>query len=390
MSDRPRFLVVGAGVIGASIAYHLALRDVEVIVCCEESALASPTASWASAGGLRFQNLVSASAALVVRSARRWPRLPDELEADIGLRLWGSLDFAMIDADLPRLQSQVASDRRLGLPVDILSRVDFPEVGALVSPDIIAGALAPGGGQADAKATTQAFLAAALRRGMRVVAAKAQTLIVSRDRAVGVATAQGELLADAVVVAAGYWSGLLVRSAGMELPLRPAGAHMLLTGALPPRLYPTVGALDRVLSVKQLPSGEIMIGGGWPATVEEDGRRCQVREESVDRNLANASAVVPWLTELQMARVWCGIDGETPDRLPLIGVCKEVSGLYLATGFSLGGFQVSPAVGELVADELVSGKSHSELAGLRPGRALPAGCGTVSAFQQSQRAIPER
>lgn len=388
MSDHPRFVVVGAGVIGASIAYQLSLTGCEVVVVGPGTSPQPPMASWASAGGLKFQRLENEAALLTLCASRRWPRLPDELDADIGLRLWGSLDLAVTEDDLPRLRAQLLADRAHGMQVDLLSEEDFAEVGAPVSPLVPAGCFVANGGQADPRATTTAFLAASIRHGGRVLAAEVTTLIVENGRLKGAATTEGPQLADLVVVAAGHWSRGLLRGVGVELPLRPAGAHMLLSGPVRQTLYPTVSACGRLLSIKQLPSREVLIGGGWPATVDADRGNCRTRPESVSRNLSNAAAVAPWTRELEVERAWSGIDGETPDHLPLIGSVAGLPGLYLATGFSLGGFQLSPGVGEKVAAELVTGDPEVALAGLRPARFDSWDPDLVRTFQLAQRETP--
>jgi sarcosine oxidase subunit beta len=389
MSDRPRIAVIGAGVIGASIGYHLSMDGCDVLLVGPAATPQPPMASWASAGGLKFQRIEAETARLTLLSSRRWPRLAEELDSDIGLRLWGSLDLATSAEDLPRLQAQLESDRARGMQVDHLSGGDFAEVGAQVSPLVAAGNFVPSGGQADPWATTTAFLEASSRRGARILATEVRGLMVEAGSVTGLITADGREGADLVVVAAGHWSAGLVREAGVELPLRPAGAHMLLSGPVPQTLYPTLSAVGRLLSIKQLPSTEVMIGGGWPATVDDDGKTCRTRPESVAGNLQCAAAVAPWTGGLELEHAWCGIDGETPDHLPLIGPVAELPGLYLATGFSLGGFQLAPAVGRLVGDEILGGAAQGGLSGLRPSRFGSFEPGWLSTFQRTQRDTPK-
>ena len=92
---------------------------------------------------------------------------------------------------------------------------------------------------------------------------------------------------------------------------------------------------------------------------------------------------------LELEHAWCGIDGETPDHLPLIGPVAELPGLYLATGFSLGGFQLAPAVGRLVGDEILGGAAQGGLSGLRPSRFGSFEPGWLSSFQRTQRDTPK-
>jgi sarcosine oxidase, subunit beta len=348
------------------------------------------SASWTNAGGLRFQGAGVEIASLAIEASSRWPRLPEELGVDIGLRLWGSLHLAATEADVPRLAAQLEADRAHGMEVQVVSGREFSAIGAPLHPSVPVGNFLAIGGQADPRATTKAFRDAALHHGARSVTSLAVDLITNQGCVSGVITTDGTRLADLVVLAAGHWSTGLASGAGMDLPLRPAGAQMLLSDPVPQTVYPTISAVGRLLSLKQLPSREVMIGGGWPATVNPDGASCSTRPLSVARNLSNAALVAPWTAALEVVQAWCGIDGETPDHLPIVDQPQELPGLYLATGFSLGGFQLAPAVGRSVAAEIVGAKPQAELSGLRLARFANLGPAQMTEFRAHQRETPER
>jgi sarcosine oxidase, subunit beta len=134
-------------------------------------------------------------------------------------------------------------------------------------------------------------------------------------------------------------------------------------------LSPTVSGTGRQLSLKQLPTGEFFIGGGWPSDIRVDGDdlSCRVRPDSVSGSWAVATAVVPVVGRQQIASSWCGLEAQCFDGVPLIGGASGFDGLFLATGFSGHGFQLSPAVGRAVSDTL-GGKRTPELAELSPSR----------------------
>jgi sarcosine oxidase subunit beta len=144
---------------------------------------------------------------------------------------------------------------------------------------------------------------------------------------------------------------------------------MLLTTPAEPLLAPTVSGVGRQLSLKQLPTGEFFIGGGWPSDIHVDGNdlSCRVRPDSISGSWEVATAVVPVVSRQQIARSWCGLEAQSFDGVPLIGVAPGLDGLFLATGFSGHGFQLSPAVGRAVANAL-DGKPTPELADLSPSR----------------------
>jgi sarcosine oxidase subunit beta len=144
---------------------------------------------------------------------------------------------------------------------------------------------------------------------------------------------------------------------------------MLRSDPCEPVLAPTIGSEERPLSFKQLPDGSFYIGGGWPAEVTSGELSCRVRLDSVEGSWRTASELVPVLAERRMAEALCGLEGESLDGVPLIGWASDRPRLYVAAGFSGHGFQLAPAVGSAVADELL-GEEAPQLAQLRPGRRL--------------------
>ncbi len=380
--------VVGGGVIGASIAYHLALRHVGTTLVTPADGVREPTASWASAGGLKFHNCEPQLAAIAASSLARWPALPAELGDDLGLRLWGSLDLALDDSDLGALRAQREANRGWGIPTEAVKEGDLAAIGAKEVGPIAEGSFVPGGGQASPPAVTAAFLRAAAERGARVLIGSARKLQAHPGGA-AVQVDGAWISSDLVVVAAGCWSSGLLDQVGVFLPLRPAAAHMVLTPPTEQRLWPTVSAVSRLLSIKQLPNRAVLIGGGWPARVSPDCSQLQLRPESLERNLGNARRAVPWTGTLPVEKTWCGVDAETPDRLPIVGRVPDLPALYVATGFSLGGFQISPGIGAAVAADLADGVCR-DLLSVGPERCAGWSQPALAEFRQQQRIPPAR
>lgn len=342
---RPDFSVVGAGVIGSAIAYHLALRGAAVELIDPSDAAAPPSASWASAGGVRSQDRDPREWPLAVEAARRWPLLAEELEAPTGFRAGGHLHLVYQRSEVDELADRVQRERQAGIEVELVDRSDARSLAPGLADRFAAAAYTEGDGQADPRATTRAFREAAVRHGCRLVRVAMTSL---------------EPLASAnVVLSAGAWSRRLV-----ELPLRSDALQMLLSEPVVPRLRPTVTAPR--LSLKQLPSGAYFIGGGWPGLEKPDGG-CEVLPESVSGSWYAAAAAYPPLRETQLAESWCGLEAFTEDGVPLIGRLPERPGVYVAAGFCGHGFQLAPAVGRAVAADLL-GDSVPELAPFDPNR----------------------
>jgi len=373
-------LIVGGGVIGSSIAYHLALRGTRVVVLDQMPPATSPSASWASAGGVRQQRRDPREWALTRAAAQRWPGLAGELGADIEFRQGGHLHVVETDDDLRALEERVARERDAGLDVQIVSAAEAQRLAPGIAETVIAGAFSPSDGQANPVKTTRAFAAAASARGVSYRTGMPARLFREHDRVRGAVAGDDAFTADTVVVAAGAWSAGLVEHIGVHLSIVPRGPQMILTDPAPPVLAPTVTGSGRALSLKQLPAGAYFIGGGWPSDVDAGGlaaghheikagrMTCTVRDDSVQGSWRVATEVFAPLRTCRIRQAWCGLEGQSADGVPLIGPVPGVAGLYVAAGFSGHGFQLSPAVGAAVAASL-HGEPAVELHPLSPTRA---------------------
>jgi len=364
-------LIIGGGVIGSSIAYHVAKQGRQVLVVERSEEVASaPAASWASAGGVRRQGRHPAEARLAVEAIARWRTLEEELGADVQYRRGGNLLLAETDAEAEQLVTFVREQQELGF-TDV-RLVDQQEVSALVPglhQGVVAGSYSPSDGQADPALTTRAFAAAAQRNGATYWNGTAVlALLIEGERVVGVRTERGEIRAEQVVLAAGAWSDEVARTAGLRLPIRTAALQMILSTPAPRQtLQPVISAVSRMLSLKQLNNGAFLIGGGWQGDPTPERRSYILRQENVEGSWKTACELLPVVGQQQIVRAWCGLEALSFDDLPFIGPIKGLDGLTVAAGFSGHGFALAPAVGMVVAEQLVGGVTP-ELDGLEAGR----------------------
>ncbi len=364
------FLIIGAGVMGSSIAYHLARLGQRVLVIERDEVAASPVASWASAGGVRRQGRHRAEALLASEAIARWPTLSEELAADLHYRQGGNLLVAETDEEAERLVDFVHSQQAMGFKdVSLLDRQATHELVPGLHPRVTAASYSPADGQADPPLTTRAFAAAAQRHGATYWQhTTVKRLLVSRSHVSGAETTRGSVQAGQIVLAAGAWSDELAASVGLHLPIRTLALQMLLSTSAPTQmLQPVLGTLGRSLSLKQLADGTFFIGGGWPGDPSPDRRAFTTRPQSIEGNWQDACAILPDVARQRVAQAWCGLEAESIDEIPFIGPAPNLTNLTLALGFSGHGFAISPAVGRAVADQL-TGHATPELAGLSPER----------------------
>jgi sarcosine oxidase, subunit beta len=375
-------LVIGGGVIGSSIAYHLAQQGRQVIVIERSEIAVTPAASWASAGGVRRQGRHPAEAKLAIEAIERWKTLEEELAADLHYRRAGNLLLAESDTEAGQLAAFVQRQQEYGFSdVRLLDRQETHALAAGLNEQVVAGSYSPSDGQADALRTTRAFAAAAARHGASYWnGTAALSLLVRGEKVIGVQNERGVVQAQHVVLAAGAWSDELAASIGLHLPMRTRALQMILsTPAQPGMLRPVLSALRRSLSLKQLPGGAFLLGGGWLGDPTPDRRSYTLRPGSLEGNWTTACQLLPAVGQQRLARAWCGLEAQSIDDIPFIGKAPGLEGLTIAAGFSGHGFAIAPAVGRAVADQL-NGKPTPELDDLSPGRIVNFAAGQVEAF----------
>ncbi len=375
-------VIVGGGVIGNSIAYHLARQGQQVLVIERSEVASSPAASWASAGGVRRQGRHPAEARLAIEAIERWKTLEQELEADLHYRHGGNLLLAESDAEADQLVKFVDHQHEIGF-ADVLL-VDRKEALSLVpglNDRIVAGSFSPIDGQADPVLTTRAFAIAALRHGaIYWTGTSTSSFTVHKEHVKSVQTERGKVNAEHIVLAAGAWSDELAATFGLRLPIRTRALQMILsTPAHSNLLQPVISAVGRVLSLKQVANGAFLLGGGWLGDSTPDRRSFIMRSTSIQGNWATARELLPAVGDQRIARSWCGLEAQSIDDIPFIGSMPGLKGLTIAVGFSGHGFALAPAIGRSVAEQ-INGHSTPELEGLNPTRIAGFQPDTVESF----------
>jgi len=379
----------GAGVIGASSALALAQRGVRVaLVDRDAGEPAAPAASWASAGGVRSQNRKPAEWPLTQAAAALWPSLGAQLGADLEWVQGGHLHLAESEAEAESLAARGRREAAGGIGIEFVEGAALPAIVPGLGRSAIAGAYTPRDGQANPPRAVLAYRAAAARAGCVLRLGEPAALRVVQGRVEGVETPSGTILAGSVVLAAGAWGGMLLAPHGLDLPLRSRALQMLLsdTEGEAMTLLPTVTAERRRLSLKQVPGGAYLLGGSWPAEIGPDDCT-RLQESAIAGSWAHAVGILPALAQCRIAQAWAGIEAQTPDGLPLIGRWPALEGLVLACGFSNHGFQLSPAVGPLVAD-LVLGTAPDWARALDPARLAQLDPAALAAFRDEPQPIP--
>jgi len=361
-------VIIGAGAIGASIAYQLGRRGARDVVVLERDAVGAGSTSKA-AGGIRVQFATRVEIELSLRAIAFFKRFEDEMGVPCDFHQEGYLFVVTDEATLARFRGNVALQRSMGADVRVIAPDDARAlVPALNVDDALAAVWGPTDGHASPNDVVQAYAAQARARGVRIVEGTPVTgIVVERGRVAGVLTPAGTIATRLVVNAAGPWAPLVGRMAGLELPVDPRRRHIFVTDAFDGIRHPLPLVTDTGSGFYcRSEQGAILMSPGDIGEVTEYEARVDwsVLELAVEKAVRR----IPALEGAQVRHAWAGLRPLTPDGRAILDWAPGVEGLYLAVGFCGHGFQHSPAVGETVAEVLLDGRSTLDIHDLRLGR----------------------
>jgi glycine/D-amino acid oxidase-like deaminating enzyme len=362
-------VIVGGGVVGCSIAYHLAKRGQRDVLVLEREAIGSGTTSKA-AGGIRSQFPTETEIRFSLEAIGVFERFQEEFGVDIGYRKIGYL-FLIADAeDLRGFRERMALQRRLGVDVREISPAEARAiVPALRVDDLVAAVWGPTDGMAGPAEVTSGFARRARELGARIVEGEAVTAItVERGRATGVVTGAGAVVAPVVINAAGPAAARIGRLAGVDVPVHPRRRHIFFTEPFPEIPGPVPLTTDRASGFYFRKEMEQLLLS--PGDVEDIGEdfTVPVDRARIDETVDKALHRIPIVEKARIAGGWAGLRPLTPDDHAIIGWAPGIEGFFLCVGFGGHGFQHSPATGRHVAEWLLDGRSALDLSLFDPGR----------------------
>jgi len=358
MAERADALIVGGGVVGASIAYHLTLLGKRPVVF--EKGLLGSGNTGRSAGGIRAQFTTEVNIKLSLYSIAFFERFQEILGADAEFHQVGYLFLAVTPEHLRHFQERVRFQRRFGVDVSLLTADEVARGWPFLRRDDILGATySKKDGYAGPYEVTIAFANAAKLHGAvfheQVVV---HEVLAERGAVKGLRTSIGDFVSDAVVVAAGPETPALVKPLGVGVPVVPYRRHLYMTETFPPIPDDIPFIIDSGTGLYfRKETGGIMLGmvdKADPPTDNmnvDDGYLEKLVEAALDR--------VPILEQANILNGWAGLYDTTPDHHAILGRVDEVRGLYLAVGFSGHGFMHSPAVGAAISELVVEGAPRS-------------------------------
>lgn len=384
--------ILGAGLVGCAAAFELSHRGRRVGVF--DQGEVNRGASGRNAGSLHFQieprmlahgydpRRLAELIPVNLQAIEDWRELPRRLNAPLELAMHGGLMVAETQSERDLLARKYEVETSGGLPVRLLEGAELRDLAPYLTDRVLCASHCPFEGHANPRFVTPAYAAAARRLGadimpgVRVRRLEARPegwrVHIERTKAFGGAGEPSSSIdAEAVLVAAGAWSPEILAPHGVRVPLEPVALGMNVTERCAPVVHHLVQHVGRRLSVKQVEAGNVLIGGGWPASLALDADlgldpQVRLRESSMIGNAETAIHVVPALARLNLIRTWSGIASVSPDHLPVLGPIAAMPGIFIAAGES--SFTLGPTYARLVSELICLGQTSLPIQRYRPER----------------------
>ena len=383
LPDRARVVVIGGGIIGTSIAYHLAHLGIRDVVLLERDRLTSGT-TWHAAGLMAtFGSTSETSTELRKYTRDLYLRLEAETGLATGMRQVGLIELAIEPGRLEEYRRVAAFNRHCGVEVHEISARQVAELWPLArTDDVLAGFYIPADGRVNPVDVTMSLAKGARQQGARIIEGVPVTGFLTKAGAVtGVRTAHGDIEAEYVVNCAGMWARQLGELAGVSIPLQAAEHYYLLTEP--------IEAVSRDWPVLEDPAnygyfreegGGLMLGMFEPvcAPWRVDGIPADFSFGELppdwDRMgpfLEKTMSRIPIAEQVGIRKFFCGPESFTPDLAPILGEAPELRNYFVAAGLNSIGILTGGGIGRLMAHWIVDGRPDADITGMNIDRLQP-------------------
>jgi sarcosine oxidase, subunit beta len=381
MTETADVVIIGSGIVGSSVAYHLAEKGCTKVLVIEREAHQGKGSTGKSMGGVRAQFATAVNIQMSLYSIDFFSRFDEVVGHPADYRAHGYLFCATNEGHLEYLKTNRQRQIALGLKnVELVSRKDIAKfVPQLRVDDVVGGTFCPTDGFVDPHSVMMGFMLKARERGVRLwldtevtgidveaslegrlTFARTAPVSTSQTRVTGVLTSRGFVSTPVVVNAAGPWAAEVARMARADLPVEPLRRQLVPTEPFDklPRRFPMVIDMSTGFHFRREGKGILL---AWNDPEETPGFKEDFDPTFVEKILTHAAARVPCLADAEVnpRRAWAGLYEITPDHHAIIGPAPNVEGLYFVNGFSGHGVMHSPASGRITADLILDG--HSDL-----------------------------
>lgn len=362
MTETADVVIIGSGIVGSSVAYHLADAGCANVLVIEREAHQGKGSTGKSMGGVRAQFTTPVNIQMSRYSIDFFSTFDERVGHPADYRAHGYLFCATSERHLNYLLTNRERQIAHGVTnVELITRDDIVKmVPQLRTDDILGGTFCPTDGFVDPHSVMMGFMLNAREKGVRLWLDTPVTGIeVASGRIAGVTTTRGFVATSVVVNAAGPWAAEAARMAGVALPVEPLRRQLVPTEPFDglPKRFPMVIDMSTGFHFRREGKGILL---AWNDPDETPGFKTEFDETFVEKILTHAASRVPCLAEAEVnpRRSWAGLYEMTPDHHAIIGPAPGVEGLYFVNGFSGHGVMHSPASGRITADLILRGRSE--------------------------------
>ncbi|MGY4167668.1 GcvT family protein [Bradyrhizobium sp. USDA 4529] len=391
--SQAEYVVIGGGIIGLSVAYHLTRLGHRDVLLLERDQLTCGT-TWHAAGLVTQLRASENMAKLAQYTAGLFRELEAVTGQHTGFRQCGSITVAATPARLEELRRGASMGRSFGLDVEIIDAAEARRrVPLLEVADVLGAAWIASDGKTNPVDTARAFAAGARQGGAKILERAAVTrILVEAGRIAGVETEDGIVRTEKVAICAGMWTRTLAADLNWTVPLHAAEHFYVVTESIPalPPDTPTLRDLDACFYAKE-DAGKLLVGffepKGKPWGMEGIPREFSFDSlpddfDHIEPHLANAMRRLPGLANVGLQLNFNGPESFTPDNRFLLGPAPDIGGLYVASGFNSCGIESSGGAGKVMAEWMSTGMPANDYWEMDVRRAMP--------FQRNRRYLHDR
>lgn len=359
--------IIGAGIQGLSTAMNLAMRGRRVIVIEKDSP--GRHASGVNAGGVRSLWRHPAEIPLALASLKIWRDIKNLLGTDCQYHSNGCLKIAESEADMEILEKRINTLSDLGFQhEEIIGQNALRALVPDVAPHCVGGMYSSEEGSASPHHATWGFYERAKEEGVTFSFGHEASELQQSASGWQLTAGTDQIRATVLVNCAGAWGGEIAKLVGDEIPLVMEAPTMMVTQRIQKFLGPVCGLVNRKLSFKQTRTGTMLIGGGHRGRVDHENETATPDPRKLAISAQTVAEVFPMMRDVPIARSWCGIEGMTPDHLPVIGSGIASDNTFHAFGFSSHGFALGPIIGQILSDLITEGGTELPIEAFKADR----------------------
>lgn len=332
------YIVIGGGIVGGCISYYLSRNNKEVI-CIDSGAFSG---SNSNAGSIHVQlqsrnfrlnphlidNLLE-NLPFYKEAVNAWDRLRLMLDVDFDLRVNGGLMVADNEEQLDFLYKKCQKEKAAGLDVEIMDSNKIKKTYPFLSNKVVGAEFCAHEGKLNPLVANKSLQEVSLRSGVKIMKCETVNHIEFKNNEYFIKTNLRDYFCETVIIAAGSGSGKLANFLNINIPTIAEPLHMNVTEKVSMFIPILIQHAERSITLKQISSGNIIIGGGWPARIEEETNKIRIKKESLLGNLTTAVNLVPSIGKLRLYRTWGGINPIT-DGNSVLGNIKGHENVFFA------------------------------------------------------------